>query len=1161
MEPSGGNRTIEARLRARGASMEGPGTGNGPLTLFTPANGARRGAGWHPWAGRAASLAVTAALFWALLDQVADVGEVVEVTRHEIGWGEAAVLMTLTAMSLLASFTAMMAALPGLRLLDAAQVNVTTTAVAYGVPGGGAAGTALTAAMLRELGFGAEAITLEVLVTGLWNLAAKAGLPLVALAALGLSGGAEGWLVAAGIAASIVIALGAVLALGFFHSDQVVVGAGRIAQRVGDRARRVVGRGPGGDFEAALVRFREDAAGLVRSRGWSLSVATCGYHLSLFGVLAVALDAVDARGVSVLEALAVFAVARQLSAVPLTPGGAGMVELGMVAGLELAGGDLASVTAAVLVFRAFTFWSYLPVGPVLWVVWRTRRRPEAEHDSGVMAGVQLRYYRHPGDIVRLFGGLGVVMAVGVLAAGGRVVRAEVDFFRLVNDLPDALHGPVWAVMQAGWVGAVPLAAGAALALGRRRLALDLAAGGLGAWVAAKGVKLAFHRGRPGELLSEVLLRGVSEGGHGFVSGHAAVAAALATVAAGHVSRRVRWLAWAGVWAVAASRVYVGAHLPFDVIGGAALGWTVGAIVHLARGTPGHIPTPDEVADALATAGHPVTAVEPVHADARGSIPYRAHCPGGALFVKAMGADQRDADLLYRLGRFLAFRETGDEAPFATPKHQLEHEAYLAMLAARAGARVPEVVVTAETGAGMWIGAQVLLDAVPLARLDPTAVTDELLDDVWAQVARLRFAHLAHRDLRLANVLVDGVGRSWLVDWSFAEAGATDRQLDGDVSELLAATACLVGPERAVAAGVRALGTGAVADASRLLQPLALSAGTRRAVLARPGLLDGLRGALGVDNVGPDRVVRLPLQPTVIGAVVLAVWALHHLVTRVGGVGELAEVVGSAGWRWLVVAAVAAATGYLAAAIALMAAAPTHLALGRTAAVQLASGFASKMTPPGEGSAIVSVAYLRFVGVGPVEADEAVRRTRVAGLVTHVVGLGASWAWLAGGGIRAGGVPGGSAAPIVVIAGLAVLAVVLWRPLGRRSAVTNLFADLRALPAGMRPPMRGVALLAGVAGVTVARVGALSACLWAFGAEPSFLASAGAYLAVAAIAHLGPLPGGLGTVEAGLIVALAALGVPATPAVAGVLAYRILTFWAPIIPAAVAYRHLHRQGCL
>lgn len=1140
--------------------MGDPRTFPGPVTRCPPASGEHRGAGWLRLTGRAASLVVTAALFWALLDRVADLGEVVDVIRREIGWGEAAALATLTASSLLASFTAMTAALPGLRLRDAAQVNVTTTAVAYGVPGGGAAGTVLTAAMLRDLGFGTEAITLEVLVTGLWNLAAKAGLPLVALAALGLSGGEESGLVVAGLAASITIAGGAVLAWGFFHDERVAARVGRTAQHLADRARRALGRAPAGDAVAALVQFRADAVGLVRARGWLLSFATCGYHLSLFGVLVMALDSVDARGVSVIEALAVFAVARQLSAVPLTPGGAGVVELGMVAGLEVAGGDLASVTAAVLVFRSFTFWSYLPAGPALWVAWRSRHRPDAEHEPGPIDEVHMRYYRHPGDIVRLFGGIGVVVAVGVLAAGGRMVRAEVDFFRLVNDLPDALHGPVWAVMQAGWVGAVPLAAAAALTFGRRRLALDLAVGGLGAWVAAKGVKLAFHRGRPGELLNEVLLRGVSEGGHGFVSGHAAVAAALATVAAGHVSRRVRWLAWVGVWAVAASRVYVGAHLPFDVIGGAALGWTVGAIVHLARGTPGHVPTPGEVADALTAAGRPVMSVEPVHADARGSIPFRAFFPGGALFVKAMGADQRDADLLYRLGRFLAFRETGDEAPFATPKHQLEHEAYLAMLAARAGARVPGVVVTAETGAGMWIAAQELLDAVPLARLDPTEVNDDLLDDVWAQVVRIRSAHLAHRDLRLANVLVDGAGRSWLVDWSFAEAGATVRQLDGDVAELLAATACLVGPERAVAAGVRALGTEAVAVASRLLQPLALSAGTRRAVLAHPGLLDELRGALGVDKVGPESVIRLPLHPTVIGAVVLAAWALHHLVTRVGGVGELGEVVGSASWRWLVVAAVAAGAGYLASAIALMASAPTRLAFGRTAAVQLAASFASKMTPPGEGSAIVSVSYLRFTGVGAAEADEAVRRTRVAGLVTHVVGLGASWSWLAGAGIRSGLIPGGSAALIVAVAMFAALAIALWRPLGRRSAVTNVLADLRALPAGIRPPMRGVVLLAGAVGVTLSRVGVLSACLWAFGAEPSFVASAGAYLAVAAIAHLGPLPGGLGTVEAGLIVALAAVGVPATPAVAGVLAYRILTFWAPIIPAAVTYRHLHRRGC-
>jgi uncharacterized membrane protein YbhN (UPF0104 family) len=664
------------------------------------------------------------------------------------------------------------------------------------------------------------------------------------------------------------------------------------------------------------------------------------------------------------------------------------------------------------------------------------------------------------------------------------------------------------------------------------------------------------------VLGDVFLRGVSEGGHGFVSGHAAVAAALATVAAGHVSRRVRWAAWALVWAVAAARVYVGAHLPFDVIGGAAVGWAVGGIIHLARGTPGHVPTSAEVARALAAAGQRVAAVVPLHADARGSIPYRVDAQP-PLFVKAVGRDQRDGDLLYKLVRFLAFRETGDEAPFATPKRQLEHEAYLGLLARRAGVRVPEVVLTSDTGDGVWLEAQELLDATPLAALGADRVGDALLDELWGQVARMRAARLAHRDLRLANVLVDRAGRPWLVDWGFAEASAVDHLLDADGAELLAATAAVVGAERAVACAERGLGLEALAGAARLLQPLALSAATRRGLLASPGLLAGVHAALaarGIHPGGREELMRLPLRPGVLAAAGLALWAVHHLITRVAGVRELADVVAAGSWRWLVVAALTAAGGYLAAAVAQMAAAPVHLALGRTAAVQLAGSFVSKMTPPGSGSATVSTCYLRCAGVPADAARRAVQRTRAAGLVVHALGLTAAWAWIARAGVNAGAVPGGWATPAAVTAGLGLLGVLLWRPLRRRPSVGDVFAEVRALTGGLGSHGRSAALFAGAAGVSAARVLALTASLWAFGAEPSLAEAAAVYLSVAALAPLGPLPGGLGIVEAGLVVGLTAVGVPAAPAVAGVLTYRLITFWAPIGPAAVAYRRLRRCGC-
>src|SRR6185295_9223638 len=142
------------------------------------------------------------------------------------------------------------------------------------------------------------------------------------------------------------------------------------------------------------------------------------------------------------------------------------------------------------------------------------------------------------------------------------------------DGPDRAHLAVWPVMQLGSLAAVPVSAGVALLAGRRPLAVRLAVAGGSAWAAAKVVKRVRVRGRPARLLAGVHVRGTEVTGGGFVSGHAAVAAALAAAASPCVSPPLRGALWLAAPVVSASRVYVGAHLPLDTLGGASLGITV-----------------------------------------------------------------------------------------------------------------------------------------------------------------------------------------------------------------------------------------------------------------------------------------------------------------------------------------------------------------------------------------------------------------------------------------------------------------------------------------------------------------------------------------------------------------------------------------------------------
>lgn len=180
-------------------------------------------------------------------------------------------------------------------------------------------------------------------------------------------------------------------------------------------------------------------------------------------------------------------------------------------------------------------------------------------------------------------GLGLlgVAATASVVRRDRVGRREVLAFRAVNELPDgALAPPVWLVMQGGALGAVPAAALLARLEGHPRLAVRLLTGGTAAWVLAKGVKAFVQRPRPVVLLPATRRRGREAVGLGYVSGHAAVAVALASAALPELGPRGRAAALGVVPVIGLARLYVGAHLPLDVVGGAAVGLAADAAAAL-----------------------------------------------------------------------------------------------------------------------------------------------------------------------------------------------------------------------------------------------------------------------------------------------------------------------------------------------------------------------------------------------------------------------------------------------------------------------------------------------------------------------------------------------------------------------------------------------------
>ena len=320
-------------------------------------------------------------------------------------------------------------------------------------------------------------------------------------------------------------------------------------------------------------------------------------------------------------------------------------------------------------------------------------------------------------------------------------------------------------------------------------------------------------------------------------------AAVAVAAAPWLSRPWRRAAWATLLLIGAARLITGGLLPMQLVLALAAGVTVGAGLLVVFGVPDRRMGPAGVAAALRAGGVPVSQVTGPLATAKGSRPFEAVTDDGrALFVKVFGSDQRDADLLYRAYRGIRLRGVGDTRPAASLFKAVEHEALLAVMAERAGVTVPHVgqVIRADDGSvllTMDLVAGQSLDEVPADR-----ITDQLARSLWREVGRLHQARIAHRSLHGSNIMISQDGCPRLVDFSFAELAATSRQRAIDVAELLTSLAGRIGPDRAVATAAAAIGAGGVATAVPLLQPLALSAGTRRAIKGQDGLLKNTRAA-------------------------------------------------------------------------------------------------------------------------------------------------------------------------------------------------------------------------------------------------------------------------------------------------------------------------------
>ena len=640
------------------------------------------------------------------------------------------------------------------------------------------------------------------------------------------------------------------------------------------------------------------------------------------------------------------------------------------------------------------------------------------------------------------------------------------------------------------------------------------------------------------------------------------------VLAPFVSRRWRRTGIILITTITLLTIVVSLRLPADALLALPLGALCGTVVLLAFGRPDRRPTLDAIRSALQGAGLPASEVRQAKVDARGSTPYFATLDDGSeLFVKVLGAQERAADLLFRVYRFLRLKNVGDDRPFSSLRRTIEHEALVALMARDVDVRTPRLRGVVDVGADSMLLAYDMIDGRSLDGVDEDAVTDDLMVRIWQQVGVLRRHRIAHRDLRRANVFVGDDGVPWMIDFGFSEVAVPDELLDADVAQLLASLAVVVGAERAVAAAIDALGTDAVGEALPRLQIRALSGATQTAIKDHKGLLKELQDEV-VERCGVDRVEFVQLERAnrktivTIGALVLATYFLFPQFADLPGI---IDQIREAQWSWTPLVVLASVLTYIGASISLAGAIPDPLQAGPLVTSSFASSFASKLAPAGLGGMALNMRFLQKQGVDKAVAASGIGMNTIAGLVGHVTLVGVFIVWAGRDAFGSFELPD----PKYFVIGLAivaVLAVIMIAIPGTRRMLRERLAPVIARAVGgvgdvVRRPGKVVMLLGGSVLVTFAYLTTLYFSVEAFGGGLPFATVGAVFLVGSAVAQAAPTPGGLGAVEAALIAGLVAAGLDNTVAVPAVFFYRLFTFWAPILPGWLSFQWLERNDYL
>ena len=652
---------------------------------------------------------------------------------------------------------------------------------------------------------------------------------------------------------------------------------------------------------------------------------------------------------------------------------------------------------------------------------------------------------------------------------------------------------------------------------------------------------------------------------GFPECRVAFVVAVVTVAGPELLQSVRKVARWLVPVAALGTVGLGAALPSEALGGLALGLGAGAFVRLAFGSAAGVPPVARVRTELAALGVHVTDMKVAARQQVGAAEYVARDSDAMpLKVRALGRDAQDTQWLARRWRLLAYRDPPRSAPVGRLE-QVEHEAVATLMAAKAGVRVPAVVTVGlgPDGDALLVTRQPKAD--PLEVASPDQVSDETLEEVCRQAARLHQAGISHGRLNLSNVIVGAQG-PMLVDLSAATLGAPQSALDIDVAELLVACTVLVGPGRALGRAVDAGWGDSLARALPYLQPAALTPHLRDLAHSHEVALKELRAAVSqaTGTKEPEIATLRRARPRDLLTTAALIVGAYLLISQLAeiGFGTIWDQLRDAEIAWVLVALLLVGSTFIPSGISVRGGVDTPLPLLPCIVLQPAIKFVNLTVPSSAGRIALNLRCLERMGASRAEAIVGSAIDDVSNKIVQVTLVLLTLPFV-GAAIDTSQfqVPGPSRRLVIAIAvALAVSVVVLLAmPKARAKVMPGIRQALTALWTVARDRRKRAAVFGGTVVAQLLSALALSAVCLAYGVELNASQVIFVNIAASLLSGIVPVPGGIGAAEATLSAGLIAMGVDQPTAFAIAITKRLCSYYLPPIGGYFALRWLGRKG--